>query len=306
MSSELIQELQDRISQNPKDYDAVEQYAIELSDIGENEEALKNFMFLKSVFPDNAKIYYNIGIILEKLKMFDDSLVAYEQANKLEPDNTDIMYNLANVYIKAEEYEAAEKLLLKVIETDKDDQNSYFHLGEIYSRKKQYENAVKYLSKAVELDNSDTISKFYLAYAFSELGDTETAIRLYTQIINENPEYSWAYFNLAAIYISKEQEDKAVMFLEKTIQTNPRDINAIKMYIKLLSKHKKYSVAEKLLKQATANMPEEADLYYLLAQIYQKLNSKPNYIKYLQTTLSKQVTFSGDIDELKNEIEKAK
>ena len=44
-----IKELQDRITENPKDYDAVELYAIALSDMGENEEALKNFKFLRLV-----------------------------------------------------------------------------------------------------------------------------------------------------------------------------------------------------------------------------------------------------------------
>ena len=75
-----IRELQQRIKENSNDYKAIEEYAIALSDIGENEEALKNFLYLKKMFPENAQVLYNIGIILEKLKYFDESIEAYEKA----------------------------------------------------------------------------------------------------------------------------------------------------------------------------------------------------------------------------------
>ena len=108
MLEEKIKELQKRIKENPADNEAIEAYAIALSDIGENEEALKNFIFLKNKFPDNAQHYYNIGIILEKIKRFDDAILAYEKALKLAPEDTDIMFNLGLTYIKIEEYDEAE------------------------------------------------------------------------------------------------------------------------------------------------------------------------------------------------------
>ena len=75
-----IKELQEILKQNPNDFKTMEEYAIALSDIGENEEALKNFLYLKKMFPDNPQILYNIGIILEKLKYFEESIEAYEKA----------------------------------------------------------------------------------------------------------------------------------------------------------------------------------------------------------------------------------
>ena len=75
-----IRELQQRIKENPNDYKAIEEYAIALSDIGENEEAYKNFMYLKKVMPENPIVYYNLGIILEKLKDIDGAIQSYQIA----------------------------------------------------------------------------------------------------------------------------------------------------------------------------------------------------------------------------------
>ena len=41
-----IKILQEKLKQNPDDYQTLEDYAIALSDIGENEESLKNFLYL--------------------------------------------------------------------------------------------------------------------------------------------------------------------------------------------------------------------------------------------------------------------
>ena len=59
MPQEKIKELQQRIKENPADNEAIESYAIALSDIGENEEALKHFIFLKNKFPNLRMVNNN-------------------------------------------------------------------------------------------------------------------------------------------------------------------------------------------------------------------------------------------------------
>ena len=77
------------------------------------------------------------------------------------------------------------------------------------------------------------------------------------------------------------------------------------MIVRIYAKHKKYSAAEKILRQAMNDMPDEADIYYFLAKIYKELKNKINYVKYLKIALKKQITFSGDINNLENEIKEA-
>ena len=70
MPQEKIKELQQRIKENPADNEAIESYAIALSDIGENEEALKHFIFLKNkllrkVVNENESMCCSTGLQLE-------------------------------------------------------------------------------------------------------------------------------------------------------------------------------------------------------------------------------------------------
>ena len=300
-----IKELQDKLKKNPNDLQLIESYAIALSDIGENEEALKNFVYLNKQCPQNPKILYNIGIILEKLKYIDKSIAAYRKALSFSPEDTDIMFNLANVYILKNQLDEAELLLLKVIEIDSDDSNAFFHLGEIYSKKKNHEKAIDFLTKSLELNENDIVAKFYLAYELNAIGEIDSAIEIYQDVITQNPDYSWAYYNLAAIYIARKDENNALRYLELTIRVNPTDMQAIRLYIKLLFKNKKYSQAEKCLRQYIHDLPNEADLCFLIAQAYKQLKNRINYVKYLKLAKKMKNTFSGNFEKLEAEIREA-
>ena len=297
-----INELQQKIKENPNDYKLIEEYAIALSDMGENEEAYKNFMYLKNVMPENPIVYYNLGIILEKLKDFDTATQTYELALTFDENNLDIMFNLANLYVKQNRLDEAEELFLAIIEEDSEDENVLFYLGQIYSKKKEHDKAIEYLQKALVINPNDVIAKFYLAYEYKEISQVDLSIKTYEEVIKLSNDYSWAYYNLATIYLEQEDEEKALFYLDRTININPKDILAIKLASKIFVKHKKYIGAEKLLKKAVQEMPLEADLTYLLSQVYKELKNKANYFKFLTLTQENISTFTGNIDELNEQL----
>ena len=53
-----------------------------------------------------------------------------------------------------------------------------------------------------------------------------------------SPDYSWAYFNLASIDYAEGNLQSAVQNFEKTIELNPKDIEAYKIYAKIMTKIK--------------------------------------------------------------------
>ena len=60
---ERIAELQQIIHNDPTNFQAMRELACVLMDIGENESALKALLYLVKIFPDEAKLHYNMGII---------------------------------------------------------------------------------------------------------------------------------------------------------------------------------------------------------------------------------------------------
>ena len=88
-----IEKLQEVLKDDPSNFQARRELSILLADNGFNEEALSNMKYLEKYFPDDAELHYNLGILYEKLKDFDNAKLAYEKAIEISPQD-DFYYNL--------------------------------------------------------------------------------------------------------------------------------------------------------------------------------------------------------------------
>ena len=80
---EKINELNNRLESDPTDFKTRRELAIEFMENGYNEEALKQLYYLLKRFPEDSRLHYNAGIVLENLKQFDKAIVSYQNALKI-------------------------------------------------------------------------------------------------------------------------------------------------------------------------------------------------------------------------------
>ena len=79
-----IEELQQLIKEDSSNFQARRQLAVLLMDCGFNEEALQHLLYLAKMFSYDDGIYYNLGIVYEKMKNFKKAKESYEKAIELE------------------------------------------------------------------------------------------------------------------------------------------------------------------------------------------------------------------------------
>lgn len=126
---EKIQELQEILHEDSENYQARRQLAVLLLDSGFSEEALQHFLYLSKIFENDSGIFYNLGIVYEKLKNFEKAKDAYIKSIELSPDEMDAYYNLGLVLTELKDYDGGIACFEKVLENDPHDSNSYFSLG---------------------------------------------------------------------------------------------------------------------------------------------------------------------------------
>ena len=130
---EHIEELYETIKNDPSNFQAVRELSVALLDSGFNEEALKQLVYLVGVFPDDARLYFNIGFTFEKLKMDKKAEYSYRKAISLDPEEPDYYYNLGYLLMKDKKMvKEAVECFKKVLEKEPKDPNTYFNLGVIY------------------------------------------------------------------------------------------------------------------------------------------------------------------------------
>lgn len=285
-----ISKLQAILQKDPANFQARRELSILLADNGFNEEALSNLQYLSKYFPEDAELHYNLGILNEKLKNFEDAKASYLKAIEISPQE-DFYYNLGEVLVNLQEWDNAIFAFKTVLKTDPNDGNCYFNLGVCYYNKDEINLATDYFQQAVNHNPKDIFAHFYLGNIYQNNGLTNFAIESYQKVLNISPDYSWAYFNLAAIAYKNENLEEAKEYLLKTIQYNPNDTEAYKLLTKICVKLEEFeeiiTILETKLKDA-----ENGDIFYTLAQVYKTIGDVKNYTKNLGLALENSLTLS--------------
>lgn len=296
-----IEKLQERLKKDPSNFQARRELSVLLADKGFNEEALSNLQYLTRYFPEDAELQYNLGIIYEKLKDFDNAKLAYKAAINLSPQE-DFYYNLGEVLVTLQEWDDAIEAFKTVLRTDSNDGNCYFNLGLCYYHKDEINLATDYFQKAINLNPEDIFAHFYLGYIYQNNGLTNFAIESYKKVLSISPDYSWAYFNLASIAYKNENNEEAQEYLLKTIECNNSDVEAYKLLTKILIKENETDKIIEILEERL-NSDDNGDLYYFLAQAYKKVGNLKDYVHNLENAIEAKLTLSYPIDIVKRELE---
>lgn len=301
-----IEELQTLVKQNPQDFQLRRELAVLLIDCGYNDEALRQLLYLATKNKDDSGIFYNLGIVYEKMKNYEKAKEAYLSAIKLDNKFYDAIYNLGLVYSQLGEYDNAIEEFNKVLNEDSNDSNTYFNIGLAYLKKNDYINAIDNFQKTIDINDNDLYAHFYLGNIFKDLGDLDSAKEKFKKVISISQDYSWAYYNLAVIYNEEGNSKLAVENLYKTIEMNQYDAEAYMVLTKILLKCDNYSEAETVIKQALSMCEESGNLDYLAAIVSRKLDKIDSYISYLSNAIKNYKTLSLPVQDVKDELNEAR
>lgn len=300
-----IEELQNLLKEDPQDSQLRRELAVLLIDTGFNEEALQHLLYLSKNFSHDEGIFYNLGIVYEKMKNFEKAKDMYIKTLEIKPDYTDARYNLGLVYTELREFDNAIECFNKVLEEDDNDSNTYFNIGLVYFKKKDYINSIQYFQRTIDLNDEDLYAHFYIGNIYKELGDNEAAKSEFEKVLEISPDYSWAYFNLASINNEEGNTQLAIENLIKTIEMNPKDREAYSILTKLYLREDMHDDAAKTITDCINECDPSGDVYYLAAMAFKTID-KEEYISYLSNAIKHYQSLSKPVQDVKDELNNAR
>src|SRR6478609_9243427 len=145
---------------------------------------------------------------------FDKALELYQQAIELEPNNPDALVDLGNTYNALGKFDKAENCYIETLKLDPDNWRALHNLGNLYKNiKKEYGKAIQYYEKSLK-----------------------TSIKPYMPLNG-----------IGLTYSILDNIEKAELYLQKAIDSNPNDPKLYRNLGLLLHRHKQYIKAIKLL-----------------------------------------------------------
>ena len=209
----------------------------------------KTAMFKTDAAIDTA-IMYNTGLAAMNAKQYEKAIMYFTDCAKYGYNGGSSYAQIISAYQQLGDTVKSVEIMKQAFEKYPDDQSINVQLINYYIMSGQPNEAISYLDKAIEKEKTN--SSFYLAkgVAFDKLGRQEDAIEVYKKAIEVKPDNADAYYNIGVIYFNrgvkqfdvanavppsdqaryeaekKKSDDefvKAVPFLEKAVEYNPKD-----------------------------------------------------------------------------------
>lgn len=122
-------------------------------EMGNYEEAIKDFNSAIQLNPMNARLYIRRAGAFEDLNRLDEAMSDLRFASELEPDNRRIWYTMGSVFIKANNPSRAQLSYQKALNIDSSYSDAYAGISEAYFLLGDTQEAINTINKAIANTN---------------------------------------------------------------------------------------------------------------------------------------------------------
>lgn len=149
--------------------------------------------------PENPQGFSLLGVLKQRMKQFDESIILLEKAINLDPNNADNYNNIALNYANLDNYSNAILYLDKALEINP---NSYLYINNLalqYRQIGKHDIALQLMDRALEISNAPEIwcNK---GGVYGEIKDLSKSEECFLKAISINPEIAAAHVDLAFSY----------------------------------------------------------------------------------------------------------
>ena len=165
--------------------------------------------------------YFNIGVRALNAAKYDDALVEFDMALKVDEDRADTYKAVGKVYMQMDSIDVAIVQYNKALSIDSTLVEAHADIGIGLLNKQRYDEAIPSLQAAVVGAPTNISIHKALASAQWLAGDKEGAVKSAEAALAVNPDDANVLALVGGIFTDLQNYDKAVEFLEKALEKDP-------------------------------------------------------------------------------------
>lgn len=194
-----------------------------LFDMGDFVSAIRDYEMVLEFDQGNPYALCNIGLSLQYLHRFEESLKYFDEALRIDPNFVKALVGMGNSYIGRGDFELgdfdnAQEKLKEALKLDPDYVDANLAMGSLmhegfYDIKK----SKKYAEKVLELDGDNIVAKANLAETLLAFGEYEQSSKFAEEVLGKGPAYlgyPMRLVNVCSLYFRKRDEEAAQVALD--------------------------------------------------------------------------------------------
>ena len=267
------------------DSEEFEEIILHYLDMGKSALAKKALKLALEQHPRSS----GLKLVQVEMLIYDDKLeIAEKLLNELyaiEPTNEEIYIQKANICSKRDQHEKAVEMLKIALQYTDDYADVYNLIGMEYLFMDNLELAKESFIKCLEEDLEDQSALYNVVYCFEFLDQNQEAIVYLNKYINKNPYSEIAWHQLGRLFYGVKEYESAIRAFDYATLIDDEFLGAFMEKAKALERLKKYDLAIESYNR-TLEL-DDATSYALLriGKCYEKLGNKVLALKYYNKTV---------------------
>ncbi len=248
-------------------------------------KAEKAFNAAITAKPEFVDAVLALGQMYELGSRRHDAKTLYSRYQEQHGPDSSVAESLGKIYMEDEDWDHAFEQLEVVESRNGDDLNVKVRMAFIYIEKKRYQEAIVKLEDILaRAPDSDKI-RFYLGAVYEEIKEYKGAIAQFNLIQPGSSYHSEAVIHSAYLNKMLGDYEEAVRVVEKGIQDEPNHPQFYALYASFLDDMKKWDRGVTMLGNAILKFPENAQLYFFLGSMQDRLGKTDQTVKNMQRVL---------------------
>ncbi len=210
--------------------------------------AIDEYVTAIDIKKNDYKSYYKIAELLRDLGKKDEAAEMLENLIKNKPDCYEASCLLGELLCEQERFKEAANVYQQALIYNPAEWELYYNLGIVYTRLSDFQMAKEMYEKAAAINHKLYGAHYNLGQIAFIQKEYETAERCFENSLYE-PFEAMSYYQLAKIYVLKGEKDKAINFLNKSIELDPK-------LLKIASKEKVFETIKEYI-TVSVKMDEE-------------------------------------------------
>ena len=230
-----------------------------------------------------------LKLVQVEMLVYDDKLDAAEKLlNELyaiEPHNEEIYIQKASIYSKRDNHTKAVEYLTTALDFTDDYADVYNLIGMEYLFMDNLELAKENFIKCLEEDIDDQAALYNVVYCFEFLDQNQDAIIYLEKYINKNPYSEIAWHQLGRLNFGLKQYEQALRAFDYATLIDDEFLGAFMEKAKSLEKLKKYEEAIEAYNRTIELEDPTSYAYLRIGKCHERLGNKALAIKFFNKTV---------------------
>jgi serine/threonine protein kinase len=266
-----------------------------LQNLKNDDEAINCFLKAIEIFPSDTSAHNNLGLLYKKKSDFNRAIYHLTQSISYDKINVGAMMNLGILYLEIHKYQESCSILLKALKLQPQKQVLIFNATNavglaLRNNSPVNETIIELLKQLIKSDPNNATNLFNLGLVYYSKNIFPEALNYFIQVEKNKPNDAMLLIYIARSYGMIGRLNDAIIYCDKLIERNLERTKAILFKAQILAGQNKYEDALQLVKKELSSSEESEDLFYILAEIYEKkgdYNLAIDYLNLAKKILSK-------------------